>query len=77
MRWKFAYIMLRSVMSLACCLLVVDVCGQASDITHVAFTSRRTGNSDIYIMDIDGKNIQNLTNHPAADFSPMFSPNGR
>lgn len=77
MRWKFAYIMLISVMLLACCLLVVDVCGQSSDITHIAFVSRRTGNSDIYIMDIKGKNIQNLTDHPATDFSPTFSPNGR
>ena len=77
MRRKFAYTMLRYVMLLACCLLVVDVCGQASDITHIAFASRRTGNSDIYIMDIEGKNIQNLTDHPATDFSPTFSPNGR
>ncbi|RKU28450.1 hypothetical protein C6499_10060 [Candidatus Poribacteria bacterium] len=62
---------------LGCFLLAVDVCGQTPDATHIAFTSRRTGNSDIYIMDIEGKNIENFTNHPSWDFSPTFSPNGR
>ena len=60
-----------------CFLLAVDVCGQASDATHIAFTSGRTGNSDIYIMDIEGKNIRNLTDQPTWDFAPTFSPNGR
>lgn len=58
-------------------LLVVNLCIPASDVTHIAFTSKRDGNAEIYIMDIDGKNLQNLTNHPAVDFSPTFSPNGR
>ena len=58
-------------------LLALDIYGQASDVKHIAFTSRRTGNSDIYIMDLGGKNIRNLTDHPAWDFAPTFSPNGR
>ena len=72
MRRKFAYTLLRYVMLFACCLLVVDVCGQTSDVMHIAFSSEREGNDDIYIMDIEGKNIQNLTNHPTTDFSPTF-----
>ena len=77
MKRKRIYIMLGSVILLACCLLTVNLCVSASDVTHIAFSSERDGNYDIYIMDIEGKNIQNLTNHPATDFSPTFSPNSR
>ena len=28
-------------------------------------------------MDADGKNVQRLTNHPASDTDPAWSPNGR
>ena len=76
MKQKLTYIA-GTIILLACFLLAVDVCGQASDVKHIAFTSRRTGNSDIYIMDLEGKNIRNLTDHPAWDFAPTFSPNGR
>jgi Tol biopolymer transport system component len=31
---------------------------------------------DIYIMDIDGSNLIRLTDHPAGDFSPIWSPDG-
>ena len=77
MKQKLTYIVSGTIILLACFLLAVDVCGQAADATHIAFTSRRTGNSDIYIMDLEGKNIRNLTDHPAWDFAPTFSPNGR
>ena len=76
MKQKLTYIA-GTIILLGCFLLSVDVCGQTSDVMHIAFTSRRTGNSDIYIMDIEEKNIQNLTDHPGTDFSPTFSPNGR
>ena len=75
MKQKLTYI--ARIILFGCFLLAVDICGQASDVTHIAFTSRRTGNSDIYIMDIEGKNIRNLTDQPAWDFAPTFSPNGR
>ena len=77
MKRKRIYIMLGSVILLVCCLLTVNLCISASDIMYIAFTSGRTGNSEIYIMDMEEKNIRNLTNHPATDFSPTFSPNGR
>lgn len=43
----------------------------------VSFTSDRTGNLDIYIIDTNGENLINLTNHPADDYSPSWSPDGR
>ena len=42
----------------------------------IAFSSDRDGNSEIYVMDADGTDQVNLTNHPAGDFYPAFSPDG-
>ena len=44
---------------------------------QIAFTSGRDGNSEIYVMDADGKNQRRLTNHPATDFNPSWSPDGK
>ena len=54
-------------------LLIMNVWGSGK----VSFTSDRTGNLDIYIIDINGKNLVNLTNHPSDDSSPTWSPDGR
>ena len=48
----------------------------ASNTGLVAFTSLRNGNFDIYVMDADGGNQKNLTNHPADDRQPDWSPDG-
>ncbi|MBM3228338.1 hypothetical protein FJZ20_00395, partial [Candidatus Pacearchaeota archaeon] len=37
----------------------------------------RTGDGEIYLMNSDGSNLENLTNHPARDALPMFLPDGR
>ncbi len=49
---------------------------RASDTGQVAFTSLRDGNLEIYVMDSDGGNQENLTNHPAYDGQPDWSPDG-
>ena len=54
-------------------LLIMNVWGSGK----VSFTSDRTGNLDIYIIDINSKNLVNLTNHPSDDSSPSWSPDGR
>lgn len=69
MKLKFAYIV--------CFLLVVVLYTQASDVPHIAFSSNRSGNYDIYVMDINGKNLEQLTNHLGNEYSPAFSPDGR
>ena len=51
---------------------------------QIAFTSNRDrawefegwDNRDIYVMNTDGTNLINLTNHPAKDGSPAWSPDG-
>ena len=77
MKGKLIYTPLRTTVILVYFLLAVGFYAQASDATHIAFTSMRTGDNDIYIMEINGKNLQNLTNHLANDFSPAFSPDGQ
>jgi hypothetical protein len=42
----------------------------------IAFTSERDGNAEIYIMNADGSNPQRLTNDPAYDAWPVWSPDG-
>lgn len=39
---------------------------------QIAFVSNRDGNNEIYIMNIDGSDPKNLTNHPASDQRPAF-----
>ncbi len=46
------------------------------DGSQLAFTSSRDGNSELYIMDADGKDLRRLTNHPGIDTSPTWSPQG-
>ena len=43
----------------------------------IAFTSMRDGNYEIYLMDATGDNLLKLTEHPALDVSPAWSPDGR
>ena len=56
------------------------------DGTRIAFMSNRDGHVrkhgvrttfEIYVMDADGGNQQNLTNHPDRDSSPSWSPDGK
>lgn len=44
---------------------------------RIAFTSDRGGNTDIYLMDMDGSNQIRLTNDTGVDNTPMFSPDGQ
>jgi dipeptidyl aminopeptidase/acylaminoacyl peptidase len=44
---------------------------------RVAFMSRRNGNWDIYVVDIDGENLQQITTDPAQDGLPAWSPDGK
>ena len=44
---------------------------------QIAFVSERDWNLEIYVMDADGSNLRNLTNNPARDSSPAWSPDGQ
>ncbi len=46
----------------------------ASSTSLIAFTSERDGNKEIYVMNADGTGQTRLTENPAADFEPTWSP---
>ena len=48
----------------------------SQDGQSIVFTSERDGNRNIYLMNIDGSEIQQLTFHESADYEPIFSPDG-
>jgi TolB protein len=50
------------------------------DGTRIAFDSgfpRQDGNVDIFVMNSDGTNLKQLTDHPKIDSQPSWSPDGR
>ena len=52
--------------------------GEAGPFTgKIAFVSKRSGNKEIYLMDYDGRNVQQLTKNRSINLNPDFFPNGR
>ncbi len=72
-RKNLAHLILAGVIVLGLTLLMVCVDAQA----RIAFSSDRDGNWEIYVMDADGGNQQNLTNNPSNDRDPSWSPDGK
>ena len=75
-RCNLAYFLLASVIAMVLTLLMVVVDAQA----QVVFMSDRDWNDwqwEIYVMDTDGGNLQNLTNAPGDDEYPSWSPDGK
>ena len=75
MRWRngLGHLILAVVVALSLKSLMVAVDAQG----QIAFVSNRDGNWEIYVMDVNGRNQQNLTNHRAWDGSPSWSPDGK
>ena len=69
-RYNLAHLILASVMVLLL-MVVADAQGR------IAFMSDRDWNWEIYVMDADGGNPRNLTNHPGADKDPSWSPDAK
>src|SRR5947207_11325964 len=44
---------------------------------RILFTSDRDGNDEIYVMSANGSHQTRLTNNPAFDGEPAWSPDGR
>ena len=58
------------------CASVCPVLAKAPLTPKILFTSARDGNRDVYIMNPDGSEQVNLTQHPADDQRAVWSPNG-
>ncbi len=70
-------LMLIGMVMLSGVALWVSVWGQAPEKPQIAFRTRRNGLSEIFLMDIDGKNLQNLTKGIVEDRYPTWSPDGK
>ena len=64
-------------------ILLILMCGtirplfaKAPETAKIVFVSRRDGNFEIYIMNPDGSDQTNLTQHRAKDSAPVWSPTG-
>ncbi len=80
------YIVLGAVLLVGGGLLSITNWADAAGSDRISFTSNSTGNFDIYVMNINGENRRNLTNHPTDEFGPWvpawmpahtWSPDGR
>ena len=72
-RDNLGHLVLAIVVVLGLTPLMVCVDSQA----QIAFSSNREGNWEIYVMDVDGENQQNLSNNPSDDRDPSWSPDGK
>ena len=72
-RYNLAHLILSSVVVLVLTPLMVCVDAQA----RIAFSSKRDGNWEIYVMDADGKNLRNFTDNAHNDKDPSWSPDGK
>ena len=70
---KRTYMLFGMTLLLSLFLLKVNTWGAQ----YISFYSDRTGQTDIYIVDTNGKNLRNLTNHPAEDIGATWAPDGR
>jgi eukaryotic-like serine/threonine-protein kinase len=43
----------------------------------LAFSSNRTGNLDLWVLELDTGQVRRLTDHPGTDWDPAFTPDGR
>lgn len=58
-------------------LLLIVSCTE-EELPRIAFTSDRDGNSEIFVMNLDGSDIINLSNNPGADdLGQKWSPDGK
>ncbi len=56
--------------------ILSTVLAKAPAAPKIVFTSKRDGNAEIYIMNPDGSEQVNLTQHRASDYDPVWSPSG-
>ena len=43
---------------------------------RIAFSSDRSGNYDVWVLDVKSRQVTQVTKHPANDFTPTWSPDG-
>ena len=80
------YKVLGAVLLLSVGLLSIADWADAAGGDRISFASNSAGSFDIYVMNINGENLRNVTNHPTDEFGPWvpswvpahtWSPDGR
>ena len=69
-------ILIFCLLSLMLCVNVAPLFAKPPLTPKILFTSARDGNRDVYIMNPDGSEQVNLTQHPADDRQAVWSPTG-
>lgn len=78
MKNKLASMVLATVLLFGGSPFTINVVAQDVGIGYIAFSSYRGESRDIYMIDTNGQNLQNLTNTPdIGEFHPSWSPDGR
>ena len=76
MKTKYAQLMFGIALVLSSNLFAMNLSAQVGGKQYISFASLRTGDLDIFVIDTDGNNLRNLTDHPASDYSATWSPSG-
>ena len=71
-----AVAVLIGLVAVACSTTSTPTTELKDSVGQIAFASDRDGNGEVYVMDADGSNQTRLTNNPAFDFGPAWSPDG-
>ena len=58
------------------CGTMCSLFAEAPKTPKILFTSSRDGNREVYMMNPDGSEQVNLTQHPAGDLQAAWSPTG-
>lgn len=59
-------------------LLMISFSADAAEnIRYISFSSNRSGNADIYIIDTNGENLRNITDRQMNEADATWSPDGR
>ena len=53
---------------------MISLLGWSPDGSRIAFSSDRDGDFDVYVMNADGSGVTNLSDNPAEDSLPAWSP---
>ena len=86
MKRVLVYTVLGAVLLLSVGLLSIADWADAAGSDRISFASNSTGSFDIYVIDTNGENRRNVTNHPTDEFGPWvpswvtahtWSPDGR
>jgi Tol biopolymer transport system component len=54
-----------------------DQAAMSPDGNLIAFVSSRSGQADVWLMDVRTRAVRNLSRHPGGDYRPAWSPDGR